>query len=306
VPAAAMLGEVLSWAYGRAIRLGNLDGRRRGALEALVAGSSSLQRAVTPEESECVVIATADAMFGGTDTRFDPAEPGMDSSTEDDAHYSTELQQLRINLRGQAGIVGTVTTVVGETDSFMLDAARLYSQHVGTRLEQLRVIHALTDEATQDALTGIPNRRAADNTLQSLATGDIVFLADLDHFKAVNDSLGHKAGDDVLQQFGEYLRRAIRPTDFASRYGGEEFLIVCRNAQPNSAAMIANRILDGWRAQRPLVTFSLGYCAHQPGDAIALTVEHADMALYEAKRAGRDCAREFEAIQSARTPSSTG
>jgi diguanylate cyclase (GGDEF)-like protein len=305
VPAAAILGEVLSWSYGRARSLGDLDGRRRGALEALVAGSSSLQGALTPEESEQIVIATADAMFGGTDTRYIAAEPGLSAPEDDDAEYSTESGELRIHLRGQAGIVATLTTVVGEPDSFILDAARLYSQHIGTRLEQLRVIHALTDEATHDALTGIPNRRAADNTLDSVSAGDIVFLADLDHFKAINDSLGHKAGDDVLQQFGEFLRQAIRPTDFASRYGGEEFLIVCRNAQPKSASIIANRILDGWRAQRPLVTFSLGYSAHQPGDPVELTVEHADMALYDAKRAGRDCAREYQAIQQAETKTTT-
>jgi diguanylate cyclase (GGDEF)-like protein len=299
VPAAAILGEVLSWSYGRALRLANLDARRRGALEALVAGSSSLQGALTPEESERIVIATADSMFGGTETRLTLAEAGVSPPTEDDAGYSTQSRELRINLRGQAGIVATITTIVSEPDSFMLDAARLYSQHIGTRLEQLRVIHALTDAATHDSLTGIPNRRAADNTLHSVSAGDIVLVADLDHFKVINDSLGHKTGDDVLQQFGEYLRRAIRPTDFAARYGGEEFLIVCRNAERKAAPLIANRLLDGWRAQRPLVTFSLGYSAHEPGDSVELTVEHADLALYEAKRAGRDCAREYQAVQQA-------
>jgi diguanylate cyclase (GGDEF)-like protein len=299
VPAAAMLGEVLSWAYGRALRFADLDARRRMALEALVAGSSRLQGAVTAQESEDIVIGTADALFGGTETRFALAEPGLDPIDESDAEYTTQSRELRINLRGQTGIVATLTTVVSEPDSFMLDAARLYSQHIGTRLEQLRVIHALTDEATQDSLTGIANRRAAETTLDSIATGDIVFVADLDHFKVINDSLGHKAGDDVLQQFGEYLRRAVRPTDFAARYGGEEFLIVCRDADREAAPMIANRLLNGWRAQRPLVTFSLGYCAHELGDPVDTTVEHADMALYEAKRAGRDCARAYEATQQA-------
>jgi diguanylate cyclase (GGDEF)-like protein len=300
VPAAAILAEVISWAYGRALRLGNLDARRRIALEALVAGSSNLQRAVTAQESEQIVIETAEVMFCGNHTRFAVATPAM-SQPDDDAVYTTESRELRINLRGQAGIVATIATAVGEPDSFMLDAARLFSQHIGTRLEQLRVIHALTDEATHDALTGIANRRAADTTLRSISSGDIVFLADLDQFKVVNDSLGHKTGDDILQQFGDYLRSAVRPADFAARYGGEEFLIVCRNAESGAAPIVANRLLDGWRAMRPLVTFSLGYSIHEHGDPVELTVEHADMALYEAKRQGRDCAHEYQAIRQAST-----
>jgi diguanylate cyclase (GGDEF)-like protein len=189
--------------------------------------------------------------------------------------------------------------LIDEPDTFMMDSARLYSQHIGGRLEQLRMIHSLTDAATHDALTGVQNRRGAEAALESLRAGDAVMILDLDHFKTINDTLGHQVGDDVLVDFGEYLRHATRPDDVVARYGGEEFLVICRNVTPQIAGQIANRLLDGWRARRPLATFSVGFAIHQPGDPRAVTLEHADMALYEAKRAGRDHACEYAPLQSA-------
>jgi len=296
VPAAAILGEVISWTYGRAVMLGRLDAARRNALEALVTGTTGLQGALTAEESEAIVANVATAVFGGRDTRYEPARPSIDEGeAPDDVHYEAESAELRIRIRGQAGIVGTVTTRVGHPDRFILDAARLYSQNIGTRLEQLRVIDALTDAATHDSLTGIGNRRAAQTDIDSLAPGDVVFLLDLDHFKTINDTLGHQAGDQVLAQLGEYLRDFTRPTDTVARYGGEEFLLICRSVPPDAATHIAHRLLDGWRARRPLVTFSIGYSAHNGGESTQLTIEHADMALYQAKREGRDRACQYTA-----------
>ena len=294
VPAAAILGEVVSWAYRQALTLGHLDAGRRSALEALVSGASSLQGALTAQESETIVVNIATVMFGGHDTRYEPAQQVIDEGPErDDAHYDPTTRELRVRVRGQAGVLGTLTTIIDEPDAFVLDAARLYSQHVGTRLEQLRVMDALTDAATHDALTGIGNRRAAQESIETLHSGDAVFILDLDHFKTVNDTLGHQAGDRVLTQLGDYLRDFTRPSDSVARYGGEEFLLICRSASHDAAHHIAGRLLDGWRSQRPLVTFSIGYTLHTDGDAAELTIEHADMALYEAKRAGRDRAHPY-------------
>jgi diguanylate cyclase (GGDEF)-like protein len=294
VPAAAILGEVVSWAYGRAVRLGRLDAYRRTALEALVLGASRLQGALTADESETIVVATATGMFSGHDTRFETTAPTIDDGPEhDDARYEPTTRELRIRVRGQSGVLGTLTTTVDQPDSFLLDAARLYSQHIGTRLEQLRVIDALTDAATHDALTGLENRRAAQANIQILQPGDAVFILDLDHFKTINDSLGHQAGDQVLMQLGEYLRAFTRPTDTVARYGGEEFLLISHATTRESARHIANRLLDGWRAQRPLVTFSIGYTTHTEHDPPEVTIEHADTALYQAKDHGRDRAHQY-------------
>jgi diguanylate cyclase (GGDEF)-like protein len=302
VPAAAILGEVVSWAYGRAVMLGHLDAGRRSALETLVSGASRLQGALTATESEAIVVATAAEMFHGGQTRYEAAVQTIDNGPEhDDAYYDPDRGELRIRVRGQAGVLGTLITNVAAPDPFTLDAARLFSQHVGTRLEQLRVIDALSDAATHDALTGIGNRRAAQTSIETLRAGDAVFILDLDHFKAINDTLGHQAGDRVLSQLGDYLRDFTRPVDSAARYGGEEFLLVCHDLAFDAPAHIANRLLDGWRAQRPLVTFSIGYTIQREGETAELTVEHADMALYEAKRAGRDRAHEYSPITSRAT-----
>jgi diguanylate cyclase (GGDEF)-like protein len=286
------------WAHGRALMLSRLDAERRQALEALVAGASALHGAVTPEESFDITVDVGTAMFNGHDTRYQRATPAADECpAEDDVQYDAATSELRIRLRGQTGIVGTFWTVVDEPDPFMLDVARLFSQQIGTRLEQLRVIEALTDAATHDALTGISNRRAAGDCIETLQPGDGVFILDVDHFKNINDSLGHQAGDDVLTQLGDFLRDFTRPADFVARYGGEEFLLICRRLRPEHAPHIANRLLDGWRTRRPIVTFSIGYTLHADGDPPELTVEHADMALYQAKRDGRDRACRYSATQ---------
>jgi len=299
VPAAAMLGEVISWTYGRTVQLGRLDATRRATLEALVAGASQLQGALKLDEAEAIVVAIAAKMFPGSDSRFEAAEPGIDDGMSvSDVCYHDETRELEIRLRGQAGILGTVIASIERPDAFVLDAARLYSQHIGSRLEQLRVIDALNDAETHDALTGIGNRRVAQDSVANLRPGDAVFLLDLDHFKAINDRLGHQAGDTVLKQFGDHLRAATRATDMISRYGGEEFLLVSPDTSEDVAALIADRLLDGWRTQRPLVTFSIGYTIHVELDCPNLTLEHADMALYQAKREGRDRAVRYEALTS--------
>jgi diguanylate cyclase len=124
-----------------------------------------------------------------------------------------------------------------------------------------------------------------------LEPGDTVFMLDLDDFKRVNDSLGHQTGDRLLQQFAAYLRAATRAADTVARYGGEEFLLICGRTNPDDAERIATHLLEGWRNQRPLTTFSIGWSVHQPNSVIQRTIELADTALYDAKRSGRDCAR---------------
>jgi diguanylate cyclase (GGDEF)-like protein len=304
VPAAAMLGETVSWTQSRVRQFAHLDAQRGAALEALVGGATRLQDALTPEEYRAIVVATADAMFNGTQTEFGAsAEPVSDI---DDVSFDGPHAALIITLRGSSGPQGRVTTCVHKPDAFMFDLARLFSRQIGTRLEQLHVIHALTDAATHDPLTGLGNRRAAEQHLDALNSGDAVFLLDLDHFKRINDTLGHQTGDRVLTELGEYLRKATRPSDHVARYGGEEFLLVCHNVTADIAERIAHRLLDGWRTRRPLVTFSVGFALHTGADETTLTIEHADMALYEAKRNGRDRACAYAALSVATSQSDVG
>jgi diguanylate cyclase (GGDEF)-like protein len=143
----------------------------------------------------------------------------------------------------------------------------------------------LAESASTDWLTGLPNRRMLDRALGRLSAGDTVIMLDLDHFKQVNDTFGHAAGDDVLRQFGRVLHGTVRGSDIVGRFGGEEFLIIL--APPGGADTFLRRLRAEWLAGRPLaVTFSAGIVASagDPDEAVRL----ADHALYQAKEAGRD------------------
>jgi diguanylate cyclase (GGDEF)-like protein len=165
--------------------------------------------------------------------------------------------------------------------------------------EQLR----LREEAETDPLTGCGNRRRAGRAL-ALATSKAradgeqaaALAFDLDHFKRVNDTLGHPAGDEVLRRFADGLRSEVREWDVVCRMGGEEFLVVCASTDALGAEALANRVRaatpvwcapalpDGWRQ-----TTSVGVAVFPvPADTVDRLLRGADEALYEAKRAGRD------------------
>lgn len=159
--------------------------------------------------------------------------------------------------------------------------------------------------ATTDALTGLPNRRQLDATLEaewircreqrlSLA----VVMVDVDHFKAVNDAGGHRAGDQCLQRIAAIVRDACHtPGTVIGRWGGEEFLAILADANLEQGLAVADRIVHRVRAarlphpSRPLgiVTVSVGAAVAIPsGSSPETLVARADRGLYAAKHAGRD------------------
>ena len=131
-----------------------------------------------------------------------------------------------------------------EDPAFTLDLARLFGTQVGIAIEHLFEIDKLERATTRDELTGIGNRRHADSLLNSMEHGDALILLDLDGFKAVNDTLGHAAGDQVLQDLSQHLRDCLRDSDTSARLGGDEFLVVARRASSDPVA-VAQRILRG-------------------------------------------------------------
>ncbi len=161
----------------------------------------------------------------------------------------------------------------------------LFVQDARDVLQLNRRNQRLAESASTDLLTGLPNRRMLDRALGRLAADDIVIMLDLDHFKQVNDTLGHATGDEVLRKFGRLLHGTVRGRDIVGRFGGEEFLIVL--APPGDADVFLRRLRTEWLTERPLpVTFSAGIVlsAGDPDE----TVNLADQALYQAKEAGRD------------------
>jgi two-component system cell cycle response regulator len=165
-----------------------------------------------------------------------------------------------------------------------------------------------------DSLTGVNNRRFFDQRIgeeiaRALRTREPLacLLLDIDHFKQVNDTYGHQAGDQVLRQTAGLIREQLRNSDILARYGGEEFAVVLPNTQPQSALDIAQRIREnisqrGYTvkikdsAQSLTVTLSIGIATMAegtiPGDVEPLInslIENADKALYQAKDKGRNC-----------------
>ena len=161
--------------------------------------------------------------------------------------------------------------------NFLLDARQA--------LELSERVERLAEAASADALTGLPNRRMLERSLGRLTASDVVIMIDLDHFKTINDELGHAVGDEVLRAFGAALLSTVRGRDTVGRYGGEEFVVVLPSSA-NADSLLA-RLRDHWGVVRPQpITFSAGI-ALSSGDP-AEAMRRADEALYQAKESGRD------------------
>lgn len=156
--------------------------------------------------------------------------------------------------------------------------------------------------STTDPLTGIPNRTEMDKQLEK-RVGRVeplaVIMTDIDHFKKVNDTYGHQAGDMVLRQFALTVKKNVRPADFVARYGGEEFLVIC-NAGREETLEIAERVRQAVETEKVVLpegqevsitaSFGVGIC--RSGDSVRTLVERADSALYNAKQSGRNVVKE--------------
>jgi diguanylate cyclase (GGDEF)-like protein len=166
---------------------------------------------------------------------------------------------------------------------------------------------ALREQATHDGLTGLFNRRHLNDTLPTLLALALrehqplaAVVIDLDHFKRINDTHGHPAGDALLVQFGRLLREHLRRSDMAFRYGGEEFCLLLPHTTAAAARAKAEQLLDAWRVQQFQLdggmlagqTFSAGAAdTLLAGTSPAALLRAADNALLAAKRAGRNRVR---------------
>ncbi len=202
-----------------------------------------------------------------------------------------------------AAYVGMVVVVL-LSSTFLTTRVQSTREHLRRQKSELaRALEQIRELATHDDLTGLLNRRAMLDRMQleqrrSLRSGSPLLIAqlDIDHFKAVNDTHGHAAGDLVLQRFADTVRRNVRDTDVLARWGGEEFVLLLCDTPAADAVALMERLRQAVQAMQvpvpqgggPItVTVSIGLARHTPADPLAGTLERADRALYAAKAGGR-------------------
>ena len=168
-----------------------------------------------------------------------------------------------------------------------------FARHTALQREQLEIL------ASRDPLTGAPNRRAMTRELHIAAEAFrrhrlpvALLVMDLDHFKRINDELGHEAGDSVLVDFARLVLSRCRAGDRLFRYGGEEFVLLLPGTDAGALRPLAEElrraVAGGLRAAGRAVTVSVGGAVLQPGEDNAHWLARADAAMYDAKHQGRD------------------
>jgi diguanylate cyclase (GGDEF)-like protein len=201
--------------------------------------------------------------------------------------------------------------------SAAITAVVLFRQ-VSMIAENGRLMSRLRNLANVDPLTNIPNRRAFFEEAEVLFEGSpglpptshrhSVLMVDVDYFKEVNDTYGHRAGDRVLSTVAACVKSQLRSADLVGRYGGDELIIALADCDGPAAFSVAERI-HSIVAATPVVTddgvvtvtLSIGVAGSEGGEGLLAVLARADLALYDAKRAGRACVREFASDGSVRS-----
>jgi len=208
------------------------------------------------------------------------------------------ILDLSAGVQGQAALVlrqaRLQPSLTGRPESVQRYIAGILRGQLALSLRRVLLYGELQALARIDPLTGTQRRWYGESRLAELVdAGEVVAVAlvDIDHFKKVNDTHGHAAGDLVLTAVGTCLVKALRTGDLVCRLGGEEFLVILPDTSPDSALHVAERLRAAVSALADLptsVTVSIGVAACQQDDSAPALVERADQAMYQAKHAGRN------------------
>lgn len=212
----------------------------------------------------------------------------------DDPFFESSLE------RAVRGLIGLVLIFNAYTIYQQVMVKRLRRQF-SAKLSEMQALQVRAEEfqrlATVDPLTGLANRRVAEERLASEASRSgryghalTVVALDLDKFKQINDTYGHLVGDLVLKEFGARLHSAIRLSDFAARMGGDEFLVLLPECSTKQVGIFLGRLRPmevEYNGQKISVSFSAGWVGYEQGETTAQFLERADRTLYAEKRAGK-------------------
>ncbi|MFI3312967.1 MAG: GGDEF domain-containing protein [Eubacteriales bacterium] len=209
-----------------------------------------------------------------------------------DAHSLYWSKGFEASPTGERGLVGEIVDI---------SIQKKLQEDIKASVDNLEVANQQIEVLLkQDCLTGLFNRRAIEELIQKEAQRNdgttlalSMIMADLDHFKRVNDTYGHSAGDYTLVEFSKILQACCRQSDLLIRFGGEEFLVILYRATPQVAENIAERIRV--RTEQVLqlpdnshVTVSMGVSTLRPQENLESCINRADAALYQAKLSGRN------------------
>ena len=254
-----------------------------------------------------------------------PREDALESRVRDalaadapPADWADLLREVWERTAGQQHVLDRLTRIADRYQAAERERSLSSLEDYERKLRRLEKILRISDQyqsmlhelkqrlehsSNYDALTELPNRRYMSRRQEEAAalaarhpeSGFAVLLADVDHFKAVNDRHGHAVGDQVLQAVARALESPLREYDLCARWGGEEFLFLLPACDRDGAAAMAERLRAGVAAMpairdnAPSPTVSIGYTTHHPGESTDETLQRADRAMYEAKARGRNC-----------------
>jgi diguanylate cyclase len=235
------------------------------------------------------------------------------TETTDDYHHKIESHQKKLTtIQGIDELNGVLKNVLDDTRTIGLTVQRTREEFSDsqTRINEAEqkiqeltsVLEYINDVANEDYLTGTLNRRGMEEALErEFSRADrhhtdlSIAMMDIDHFKQLNDKLGHSTGDEALAHFASVIKDAKRTTDVLARYGGEEFIIILPNTMQADAIKVIERVQRNLTKQffmhsdqHIVITFSAGVAERIEGETPEEIIPRADAALYSAKNSGRN------------------
>jgi len=217
------------------------------------------------------------------------------------------LEQLSDNI-GIQDIRRIVDNIIAETKT-MEESGSLLKKRLSRNTREIEALRKslekVKQQATTDVLTGLYNRRAFDTTLDIQAkhatqTGQrlCLLMADIDHFKRINDNYGHLVGDNILRITAEMLKVCVKGKDIVARYGGDEFMILLPDTPLNGALTLAENIRSYFETTQikrkdtgkiiGTLTLSFGVALYDPEETIDTFIQRLDKAMYHSKENGRN------------------
>jgi len=229
---------------------------------------------------------------------------------EDTVNHANDLNDLKTAIRSRIDAIQDHMKHHRDMESSREQRAQTEIEELSRQLDtfqgEVSTLHnkleAAREKATHDSLTGLPNRLAYEDRISEEIERArrykhplTLAVLDVDFFKKINDSYGHPAGDNVLKILAELFRKRTRESDFIARFGGEEFMLILTETDPESALSVADKLRQTveeanfhFRENRVPVTISCGLTGYREGDEKGSLYERADTALYEAKESGRN------------------